>query len=287
MAERFLLARPGKRRVIAESTTKTDRLEAQILVESLVHNLIPEAHRPFERQRPHRALVRHRPYLPGRLTATKVKIGRLPSDSNVDRKDLFTAAGEADLATVRLQDSDRFVLDQLRGEATHLREQLAALHRPVKQSAAAAPTMEAEARAVLKTIPGVGPVTIDVVVSALGDVSRFRNAKPVCASAGLVPAVRQSTGKGKELGITKTGSPLRRGALVEAAWRLVRQSGRWRSLDDGLKKRRRGKKAIVAVARRLSGVMTAMLGTMKPYRLVSVSPLRRCGGRAIHLSEQV
>ena len=61
-------------------------------------------------------------------------------------------------------------------------------------------------------------MTIEVVVSELGDVSRFKSAKKVCAYAGLVPAVRQSGGKKpKDLGITKNGSPLLRWALVEAA----------------------------------------------------------------------
>jgi transposase len=42
-----------------------------------------------------------------------------------------------------------------------------------------------------------------VVLSELGDVSRFRNAKTVCAYAGLVPSVRQSGGKrSKDLHIT-------------------------------------------------------------------------------------
>ena len=54
---------------------------------------------------------------------------------------------------------------------------------------------------------------------------------------------------------------------MEASWRLVRQSRRWRSIYEGIKKRRGGKKAIVAVARRLLGVMVSMLRTMSPYRL--------------------
>ena len=41
------------------------------------------------------------------------------------------------------------------------------------------------------------PVTIDVVVSEMGDVSRFRSSKAVASYAGLVPQVRQSAGKGK------------------------------------------------------------------------------------------
>ena len=66
-------------------------------------------------------------------------------------------------------------------------------------------------------------MTIDVVVSELGDVGRFHSAKAVCAYAGLVPGVRQSSDRRKDLPITKAGSPLLRWALVEAAWRAVRQ----------------------------------------------------------------
>jgi transposase len=61
---------------------------------------------------------------------------------------------------------------------------------------------------VLETIPGVGPVTVDVVVSELGDVGRFCSAKRVAAYAGLAPGQRESAGKSKELGITKEGSRL-------------------------------------------------------------------------------
>jgi transposase len=267
LADKVVLAHPGKLRVIAESTKETDRLDAQTRAEFLARDMIPQAHRPTPRQKPHRALVRHRHYLQGRLTAAKVKIRRLLSDSNADRKDLFTAAGREHLAAVPLSAGDRFVLDQLLGLADHLRTQLVAVSRQLKQFAQAAPLREAEARAVLQTIPGVGAVTIDVVLSELGEITRFSSAKEVGADAGLVPQVRESGGKGKQLGITKTGAPLLRWAWVEAAWRLVRQSARWRAISEGLKKRRGGKKAIVAVARRLLCVMAAMLRERKPYRL--------------------
>ena len=76
----------------------------------------------------------------------------------------------------------------------------------IKAFAAKAPQREAEARALLKTAPGVGVVTAEVVLSELGDVSRFKNAKAVCAYAGLVPVVRQTGGKkAKDGHITKAG----------------------------------------------------------------------------------
>lgn len=270
LAEAVVLAHPGKLRVIAESVKKTDRLDAQVLAEFLARDMIPRAYRPTPRQREHRALVRHRQYLKGRLTAVKCKLRHLLSDYNADRKDLFTAAGLAHLAAAPLNAADRFIADQLVAEYHGLRQRLKELAATLKDFAAAAPVAEAEARAVLSTIPGVGPVTVEVVVSELGDVGRFGSAKKACAYAGLVPAVRDSGGrKGKELPITKRGSPLLRWALVEAAWRLIRQSRRWRSVYDGIKRRRGGKKAIVAVARRLLGVMVALLRTMTPYRLAA------------------
>ena len=267
LAEAVLLAHPGKRRVIAESVKETDRLDAQVLAEFLARGLIPEAHRPTPRQREHRLLVRHRRHLQGRITAVKCKIRRILSDVNADRKGLFTAAGLAHLAAVPLSDEARFVVESLLAEYHAHRQQLKELTARLKAFAAAAPTAEAEARAVLATIPGVGPVTVDVVVSELGDVQRFRSAKKACAYAGLAPMIRASGGRSKELPITKRGSGLLRWALVEASWRLVRQSRHWRSVYEGIKKRRGGKKAIVAVARRLLGVMVSMLRTMSPYRL--------------------
>jgi transposase len=270
LAEKVVLAHPGKLRVIAESTKKTDRLDAQVLAEFLARGQIPEAFRPTPRQRQHRALVRHRQHLKQMGTALKNKIRRIASDYNADRKDLFTAAGWEGLKAVQFRDADRFVLDQLHAAWQHLEGQLQELAARLKRFAASAPAKEAEARAKLATIPGVGPVTVDVVVSELGDIGRFHSVKAVCAYAGLVPTVRQSDGKGKDLGITKAGSPLLRWALVEAAWRVIRQAAAWRRVYEQVKKKAGGKKAIVAVARRLLVVMAAMLRDGTNYNFLKV-----------------
>jgi transposase len=266
LADRVVLAHPKKLRVIAESAKKTDRRDAAVLAEFLARDMVPEAHRPTPRQREHRALVRYRQYLKHQATALRNKMRRVLADSNADRRDLFTAAGwDAALAAAALRDADRFVLGQLRAAWEAVEGQVKEVGRRLKAFAAEAPPREAEARAVLASAPGVGPVTADVVLSELGDVRRFRSGKAVTAYAGLAPRVRQSAGKGKDLGITKEGSPLLRWALVEAAWRAVRHSAAWRRVYEGIKKRARGKKAIVAVARRLLGVLYAMLRDGSAY----------------------
>jgi transposase len=271
LAEEIVLANPKKLRVIAESTKKTDRLDAQVLAEFLARDMIPRAYMPTPRQRQHRALVRHRQYVVGRITAARTKIRQVLADHNADRRDLFsTGGGKAYIEGLGLGEGEKFVVLQLWGEFEDHQARLVALTQEIKKFIKRAPQREAESRKVVLTAPGVGFVTAEVVLSELGDVSRFKNAKAVCAYAGLVPAVRQSGGKrSKDLAITKEGSGLLRWALVEAAWRLVATSRRWECTFERLKKRGGAKRAIVAVARKLLCVLYAMLRTSTPYKVAA------------------
>jgi transposase len=265
-AERIVLAHPKKLRVIAESTRKSDKIDARLLAEFLALDMIPQAYRPTPRQREHRVLVRHRCYLQRRITSIRNKIRRILSDYNADRPDLFTVEGLAYLAEVKLSESDRFAVQQLLVEFKFQHAQLKKLAVELKKFIARAPAAEAEARALLQSIPGVGPVTTEVVLSELADPKRFRSAKCAVAYAGMAPGQRESAGKKKDLHIERSGSKILRWVLVEAAWQLVRRTGRWRVTFERLSGRIGRKKAIVAIARRLLGVMMALLKSGQPYR---------------------
>ena len=162
------------------------------------------------------------------------------------------------------------MIKQLWSEWQDHQSRILALTKKIKAFIVKAPNREKETRAILKTAPGVGFVTAEVIVSEVGDVSRFRNAKAICAYAGLVPTVRQTGGKkSKDLRITKEGSGLLRWALVESAWRLVKTSPKWSAFFSQLRKRSGSKRAIVAVARKLLCVLYAMLKTSTPYKIVA------------------
>jgi len=265
-AERVVLAHPKKLRIIAESTRKSDKIDARVLAEFLALDMIPLAYRPTPRQREHRVLVRHRSYVQRWITSIRNKIRRILSDYNADRKDLFTEAGLEYLAQVQLSESDRFAVKQLLKEWEFQRARLQDLTAALKKFIAKAPVAEAEARELLQSIPGVGTVTTEVVLSELADPKRFRAGKCAVAYAGMAPGQRESAGKKKELHIERTGSKMLRWVLVEAAWQLVRRTGRWRVIFERLSARIGRKKAIVAMARRLLGVMMALLKSGQPYR---------------------
>ncbi len=249
LAQRIVLAHPKKLRVIAESTRKSDKIDARLLAEFLALDMIPRAYRPTPRQREHRVLVRHRCYLQRRITSIRNKIRRILSDYNADRPDLFTAAGLEYLAQVNLSESERFAVQQLVVEFKFQHAQLKKLAGELKKFIAQAPVAEAEARELLGSIPGVGPVTTEVVLSELADPKRFRSGKCAVAYAGMRTGQRESAGKRKELHIERTGSKMLRWILVESAWQLVRRTGRWRVTFERLSARIGRKKAIVAIAR--------------------------------------
>lgn len=269
LAKRVILAHPKRLRVIAESKNKSDKIDAEVLAVFLAIDMIPQSHRPTPRQREHRRLVRYRDHVRRRLTSVRCKLRHVLSDYNLDRPSLFTAEGMEYLAGVEVSASDRFVLDQLVAEWKEYRGHLRAADRRLKQFAETVPLAEREAREVLRSMPSVGAVTIDVVVSELGDVSRFRSQKRAVSFAGLAPGFRESGGKRRELHITKEGSRLLRWALIEAAWRMVGKTKRWQAVYEGLRRRLTAKKAIVAVARRLLCVMVSMLKRGERYRLAA------------------
>jgi transposase len=267
-ADRLVLAHPKKLRVIAESKHKTDKIDARVLAEFLAMDMIPEAYRPSPRVQQHRVLVRHRRQIQQRITRVKCKLRHKLAYYNADLLELFTEAGERHIQQVAMSTADRFEVEALQEQLELLRQQLQRADQRLQEFAKDAPLAEREARAILATMPLTGPVTIDVVLSELGDWRRFRSATKVVAYAGLDPGGRSSAGKSHALSITKEGSRHLRWVLVEAGWRLVGKLRRWREVYERLQKNTGScKKAIVGVARRVLCVMFAMLRTGQSYQL--------------------
>ena len=128
----------------------------------------------------------------------------------------------------------------------------------------------------LATAPGVGLIVAASFVSVIDDAGRFRSAHQVQSYLGLVPSENTSGGPSKRrLGaITKHGNSYVRSMLVQSAWHILRSS----KTDDPLHRwgmaiaeRRNRRIAVIAVARRLAGVLWAMWrdGTVYDSELVA------------------
>jgi transposase len=114
----------------------------------------------------------------------------------------------------------------------------------------------------LATAPGIGSLTATAFVATVDEVSRFASAHQLEAYLGLVPSERSSGERQRRGAITKAGNARMRWLLIEAAWRILRSR---RSETEALRAwalqlaLRRGKRvAVVALARRLAGILYAM-----------------------------
>lgn len=221
-AKRVVIAHAGKLRVIAESTRKTDKIDAFVLAEFLAKDMIPEAWRPTPRVRAHRSLTRRRQKVQNRITSIKNTMHGILTRYNADRTDLFTQLGWEETKKLKLLEEERWLLKDLWEELQQARERLDKVDARLNEFALKAPAKEREARAVLATMPGVGVVTIDTILAELGDWERFRCADAVVSFAGLDPGVRESDGRRKGLKLTKAGSPQLRWIMIQLAHRVKR-----------------------------------------------------------------
>jgi transposase len=75
----------------------------------------------------------------------------------------------------------------------------------------------------LRTVPGIGPLTAIGVLAELGDIRRFKKFDQLCSYVGLIPSVYSSAEKIQTRGMTPRSKHLLRSYLIEAAWTAVRR----------------------------------------------------------------
>ena len=162
----------------------------------------------------------------------------------------------------------RFCLDVMLDELEHARSQVARATKRLEELARA--ERHHEATEVLRSVPGVGPITAMSFRLEVPEPGRFENAGQVASFLGLAPQVRQSGPTRREGGLLKSGNPRLRAVLVEAAWRWVGgddwAAGRHRRLVANTGS---SQKAIVAMARRLGVLLWHLSVRGEVYRLTA------------------
>ena len=147
-----------------------------------------------------------------------------------------------------------FVQRQLR-MIEELSTEIANADREVTELAKADPTCRR-----LMTVPGVGPTIAIRFVAAIDEVGRFTSAHKVESYFGLVPGEDSSSERQRRTSITKAGSARLRRSLIQGCWSAQRSRKNdpmvlWSQQVE----QRRGKRiAVVALARKIVGIMYAM-----------------------------
>ena len=240
---------------------KTDARDAAHLLQLLLEERFPRIWRPTMSERDLRQLVWHRQKLVWMRTALANQLHALAMGEGVCRKkQLFTKKGRLQLGSLELGTWGGYrrqelltLLDQLDLSLKKLDD---AVEEQSKQNAAAV---------LLRTHPGVGPVTSLAFVLTLGPVERFARSKQVVSYLGLNPREHSSGGKQRLGAISKQGNPMMRSLLVEAGHSAARLDAELRKDYQRLKLRRGSGVAKVAIARKLAVRMYWMLRSQANY----------------------
>jgi transposase len=121
--------------------------------------------------------------------------------------------------------------------------------------------------ALLTSVPGIGELTAVTLATEVSDWSRFKDGEAFSSYAGLTPSEYSSGDTIRRGRITRAGNPTIRRVLVESSWILIRRDAGMRAFYEKVAGRRGPKKAIVAVARKLSHRLLAMARSGETYRL--------------------
>lgn len=237
---------------------KTDKRDARALADACLSGTYRKAHRTSEARRRLKAKLAVRESLVRQRAKHLTLMGAL-----VRQEGLRVASGSSGHFLERL---GRVALP---GE---LKETLAPLVEVVRLLNKQVAAVEAELAALAKvdvqvsklcTMPSVGPVTAAGFVAVIDEAKRFEGAHQVQAYLGLVPSERSSGEKQRRGRITKTGNTRMRSLLVQVAlstMRLKKESTRGLWEWAGRLEAKRGRKvAAVALARKVAGILFAMM----------------------------
>jgi transposase len=227
---------------------KTDRNDAQLLLQLLLDNNFPKIWVPSPENRDLRQLLWHRHRLVQMRTRIMNQLQALVMNEGQRRKKkLWSAAGRAQLEKLPLATWASRRRKDLLELLDRMNPTIEELTRAVEQEARKRPEVQR-----LVTHPGVGPITALAFVLIIGTAERFQCGKQIGSYVGLIPAEDSSAGQQRLGHITKQGSSLLRFLLVEAAQAAARCDADWRRRYVHLAMRRQKSIAKVAMARRLA-----------------------------------
>ena len=264
-----IVANPRNLRLISESVRKSDRVDAHMLARLARVDpelLSPVAHRSGDNYadttqlKARDLLVRARTRITNSVRGIMKAVGlRLPASGTSS----FPAKAAAYLPE-ELKSSLLPLLDTI----SHLNRQIYTFDKAIEKLA----TNKYPETARLRQISGVGPVTALHFVLTIGDPGRFARSRDVAAYLGLTPRRHQSGEIDQQLRISKAGNKQLRSLLVQCAQYLLGRFGpdsdlkRWgtRLFERGAKNGK--KRAIIAVARKLSVLLHRLWTTGEPYQ---------------------
>jgi transposase len=257
---------PGQR-------VKTNRLDSRGLSESLRGGQLKSIHIPSPLYREFRHLAQWRDTMVSEVRAMKQRIKSLLLFEGIDFPPAPAGSQWSFIVRDKLRKlpcskTVRFKLDQLLESLEFCEKQAVKATKEIRQYCKNDPELSQSIK-YLMTIPGIGWIVASQLLARIGDWRELKNIRQLAGFLGLVPT-ENSTGDRTDRGsITHTGDGRLRSKLIQASWSAIRQDGELREFYRSVCRRHprdiASRVAIVAVARKLSTRISAVLMQQRPY----------------------
>mgnify|MGYP003576678392 CR=1 FL=1 len=252
-----------------ERRSKTDPVDARKLAISLAAGLLRPIEVPSEKLQKQRSLMRLRKKLWSDLVRAKNRLKSelvfqgyvipLQFDNRVWSK--------AFILWIQKQASEdeelKTTLEIMVEEVLQLKALLQKTERKLKELMLS-PAYQQNAE-LLRSIPGVGPMTTMLFLLEVGDVRRFRSFDALNRFVGLCPDMHSSGEKQNSRALSVRHHHGLRSILVEASWQLIRKDPVLLDQYKALTGRMKGQDAIIRIAKKLLRRMRAVLLSKRRY----------------------
>lgn len=255
---------PGRR-------VKTNRIDSQSLSIKLRGGELKGIHVPSPKYRELRHLVHLRDTQSKQLTATKCRIKSLLLYEGIPfpaENGKWSARVIAQLKQLPCSATVRFELKQLIKTLQFHFESASVAQREIRRFCKEDPELQESIR-LLTSIPGIGSIISTHLVARLGDWREINDVRQIAGFLGLASRENTTGDRVRRGEITRTGDSRLRNKLIQGAWVAIRRDGELRAFYRRIYQRNpknvAAKKAIVAVARKLTTRIYAVLKERRPY----------------------
>jgi transposase len=251
-----IIVNPASVAVAANDKVKTDRRDSKKLAIDLADGRLRGIYVPTEAEelarllpRTRAQIVKHRATIARQIKAKLHQFGLIAPSS----RRLISSRYLREIAAWSLPPELSVSLTLLAEQWRFATRQLIEMRRLLRDQAKA----QEEIEKVYRSVPGIGEVVARTLATELGDMTRFANERALFSYTGLTPSEYSSGASVRRGHISRQGSSRVRHLLVETAWRAMPRDGVLKEMFDRIAATRGKKRAIVAIARRLTGRIRA------------------------------
>lgn len=250
---------------------KTDSRDARGIGQALSSGLLKSIFVPAPHQEADRQLVRQRKKLWSDLVRCKNRIKAFLDYLGVEVPSRFDNSNWSLNFLVWLRQlefdhtSSRVTLNYMLDELELLRKQMLSICNTVRKLMRS--KKYNKLYYLLRTVPGIGPLTAASLITEIGDINRFTDFYHLNSFIGLLPMEHSSGEREIRSRITVRKHRQLRSDLVECAWTAKRSDPALALYySEQMKRGKNGKAAIVKVARKLVARIRYVWRTQQPYQ---------------------